>query len=107
MPGEQWRWSFALPYSKKANFVQNIVHTVHQYLRQREDADGRLQFTVTNDPETAMLLWVTASYDGYSLDRNALMACIQHDIEVLLACFIVDPVQPKSVWDWIRENPYK
>jgi hypothetical protein len=104
MPDDE-RWSFVLPSTRKANFGQQVISTVAQYLQQRQEADSRIQQAqIQYDPKTPLSFQVTVKCIGK--DKDTIVTTIKNDLDVLLACFIIEP-PPKSVWDWIRENPYK
>lgn len=78
---------------------------IHRYLRRIEDTSG-IRFAMSHDAENPHRIWVEADTRVMG-PCEAILACVERDIMAALDQLLIPPVTPKSVWEWIRENPYK
>jgi hypothetical protein len=63
-------------------------------------SNSPIQLTMEGDPDTPVRIWVGAR----GPITNEITMKIQEDIQELLNNFII---KPRSVWEWLRTNPYK
>jgi hypothetical protein len=103
-PRFAWQCSFRIPWEAKPRM--HALVSIRQYLLFARD-QTQVNFEMEEDEETATLLWVGARGPLPTSSINEIVLRIEKDIRTILANVLEHPRPPRSVYDWIRENPYK
>lgn len=107
MPDAVWRYPIYLPEEDPTRTRRiRLLDSIRHYLRMIENTAPGIQFFLSDDPETPYRMWVEGKKDGWS-PRDAVFACVEKDIKIIIDNFISPPAPPKSVYQWLRENHYK
>jgi hypothetical protein len=114
MPEMHWRGHFLIP-TADAQFRARVLHSVVSYLRLMENVTGAssgglgIRLMIEDDPDSPRGMFVHATWFG--TDRaEFLEKTIERDVQNLINNTLIPPEPPrppKSVWQWLQENPYK
>lgn len=105
----EWERRFVVPSrhhgGRHETSYFRAMHAIQHYLRTIENVSG-CTFSISEDPHSPDCILISGRKVGWN-PRDAVFACVERDIQAMLNNLIVPPAPPKSVWTWLRENPYK